>query len=51
MAFLNQGDEVLIPNPGYPTYESVTKLVGDAAAEEVVVPPPPPQTPSSSPLP
>lgn len=28
MAFLNQGDEVLIPNPGYPTYESVTKLVG-----------------------
>ncbi len=28
MAFLNAGDEVLIPNPGYPTYESVTKLVG-----------------------
>lgn len=28
MAFLNEGDEVLIPNPGYPTYESVTKLVG-----------------------
>jgi len=28
MAFLNQGDEVLIPNPGYPTYTSVTKLVG-----------------------
>ncbi|HEX5743684.1 MAG TPA: aminotransferase class I/II-fold pyridoxal phosphate-dependent enzyme [Flavobacteriaceae bacterium] len=28
MAFLNPGDEVLIPNPGYPTYESVTKLVG-----------------------
>jgi len=28
MAFLNQGDEVLIPNPGYPTYESVTNLVG-----------------------
>ncbi len=27
MAFLNQGDAVLIPNPGYPTYESVTKLV------------------------
>lgn len=27
MAFLNQGDEVLIPNPGYPTYTSVTKLV------------------------
>lgn len=28
MAFLNPGDEVLIPNPGYPTYASVTKLVG-----------------------
>jgi len=28
MAFLNPGDKVLIPNPGYPTYESVTKLVG-----------------------
>lgn len=28
MAYLNEGDGVLIPNPGYPTYESVTKLVG-----------------------
>ena len=28
MAFLNPGDEVLIPNPGYPTYTSVSKLVG-----------------------
>ena len=28
MAYLNEGDEVLIPNPGYPTYESVTKLLG-----------------------
>ena len=27
MAFLNTGDEVLIPNPGYPTYQSVTRLV------------------------
>lgn len=27
MAFLNKGDEVLIPNPGYPTYTSVTNLV------------------------
>lgn len=27
LAFLNAGDEVLIPNPGYPTYSSVTKLV------------------------
>ncbi|MEL6650917.1 MAG: aminotransferase class I/II-fold pyridoxal phosphate-dependent enzyme [Bacteroidota bacterium] len=28
MAFLNEGDEVLVPNPGYPTYSSVAKLVG-----------------------
>ena len=28
MAFLNIGDGVLIPNPGYPTYSSVSKLVG-----------------------
>jgi len=27
LAFLNPGDKVLIPNPGYPTYLSVTKLV------------------------
>lgn len=27
LAFLNKGDEVLIPNPGYPTYTSVTKLI------------------------
>jgi aspartate/methionine/tyrosine aminotransferase len=28
MAFINPGDEVLIPNPAYPTYSSVTNLVG-----------------------
>jgi LL-diaminopimelate aminotransferase len=28
MAFLNDGDEVLIPNPGYPTYSSVALLTG-----------------------
>ncbi|HLV15432.1 MAG TPA: aminotransferase class I/II-fold pyridoxal phosphate-dependent enzyme [Xanthomarina sp.] len=28
MAFLNPGDQVLIPNPGYPTYLSVSRLVG-----------------------
>ena len=27
MAFLNKGDQVLIPNPGYPTYCSVTKIL------------------------
>lgn len=28
MAFVNHGDYVLVPNPGYPTYSSVSKLVG-----------------------
>ena len=27
MAFLNKGDKVLVPNPGYPTYSSVAKLL------------------------
>lgn len=27
LAFVNQGDKVLIPNPGYPTYASVSKLM------------------------
>ena len=27
MAFVNAGDKVLIPNPGYPTYSSVTNLL------------------------
>lgn len=27
LAFLNPGDEVLIPQPGYPTYQAVTQLV------------------------
>ena len=27
MAFLNKGDQVLIPNPGYPTYSSITKIL------------------------
>lgn len=28
MAFLNPGDNVLIPDPGYPTYSSAVKLAG-----------------------
>lgn len=28
MAFVDEGDEVLIPDPGYPTYSSVATLVG-----------------------
>ena len=27
MTYLNRGDQVLIPNPGYPTYASVTRLL------------------------
>ena len=28
MTYLNEGDEVLVPNPGYPTYSSAVKLAG-----------------------
>jgi len=28
MAFLNEGDEVLVPDPGYPAYAAVTRLLG-----------------------
>lgn len=28
LAFLNPGDGVLVPDPGYPTYSSVSRLVG-----------------------
>lgn len=28
LAFLNPGEEVLVPNPGYPTYTSLSKLLG-----------------------
>ncbi len=28
MTYLNQGDQALIPNPGYPTYSSAVKLAG-----------------------
>ncbi len=28
MAFLNEGDGVLVPNPGYPAYRAVSKLTG-----------------------
>lgn len=33
MAFLNPGDAVLVPNPGYPTYSSVSKLIGAKLVE------------------
>ncbi len=28
MAFLNEGDKVLVPDPGYPTYTAASKLAG-----------------------
>ena len=31
MAFINPGEEVLVPDPGYPTYSSATKLAGGTA--------------------
>ena len=31
MALIEEGDEVIVPNPGYPTYRSVTKFLGAKA--------------------
>lgn len=28
LAFVNPGDKVLVPNPGYPTYTSLSRLLG-----------------------
>lgn len=33
MTFLNEGDEVLVPNPGYPTYRSATMLAGGVCVD------------------
>lgn len=33
MTYLNPGDEVLVPNPGYPTYRSAVKLAGGVVRE------------------
>ena len=33
MTYLDKGDEVLIPNPGYPTYRSAVKLAGGKCLE------------------
>ncbi|MEO7393295.1 MAG: aminotransferase class I/II-fold pyridoxal phosphate-dependent enzyme [Chitinophagaceae bacterium] len=33
MTYLNKGDQVLIPNPGYPTYRSAVKLAGGKCIE------------------
>ncbi len=33
MTYLNKGEEVLVPNPGYPTYQSAVKLAGGKCVE------------------
>jgi LL-diaminopimelate aminotransferase len=33
MTYLNDGDEVLVPNPGYPTYRSAVKLAGGVCVD------------------
>ncbi len=33
MTYLDKGDQVLVPNPGYPTYSSAVKLAGGKAVE------------------
>jgi LL-diaminopimelate aminotransferase len=33
MTYLNEGDEVLVPNPGYPTYKSAAMLAGGKIIE------------------
>ena len=33
MTYLNKGDKVLVPNPGYPTYRSAVKLAGGKCVE------------------
>ncbi len=33
MTYLNKGDAVLVPNPGYPTYTSAVKLAGGKCVE------------------
>lgn len=33
MTYLNEGDKVLLPNPGYPTYRSAVKLAGGTGVD------------------
>jgi LL-diaminopimelate aminotransferase len=33
MTYLDKGDQVLVPNPGYPTYRSAVKLAGGKSVE------------------
>lgn len=36
MTYLNKGDKVLVPNPGYPTYRSAVTLAGGACVDYVL---------------
>ncbi|MBI3138536.1 MAG: aminotransferase class I/II-fold pyridoxal phosphate-dependent enzyme [Sphingobacteriales bacterium] len=36
MTYLDKGDEVLLPNPGYPTYRSAVKLAGGKCVDYVL---------------
>jgi LL-diaminopimelate aminotransferase len=37
MTYLNEGDEVLVPNPGYPTYRSAIQLAGGKCVDYPVL--------------
>src|SRR6476661_9490278 len=36
MTYLNKGDEVLVPNPGYPTYRSAVQLAGGKCVDYIL---------------
>jgi LL-diaminopimelate aminotransferase len=36
MTYLNEGDEALLPNPGYPTYRSAVKLAGGRCVDYIL---------------
>lgn len=36
MTYLNEGDQALVPNPGYPTYRSAVKLAGGECVDYVL---------------
>lgn len=38
LAFVNPGEKVLVPNPGYPTYTSLSKLLGATVANYNLIP-------------
>lgn len=38
MAFVNPGEKVLVPNPGYPTYSSASRLAGAETVDYPLLP-------------